>query len=248
MQRPSCCESIRPCIQALICKLQTSLSMPLSFVLENCQCPQCLNVVCNKASVHVCTNLHSFHSICHARSISPANTHQICLVQRSSISCKAGQLLLNQLGHNTLISTVYKSETLSLAFAQLTLKKRPSDILVFHLAPLTGKLATCKALSSSPALDMIFNGRIGSVGVKTLFDSGATNCFASAQLASTLGLTPVPCDFRAVNTANGGQSNILGTINIPSIRWGQQGLSTPVTNVLVLATFLPGIDMILGQD
>ena len=133
-------------------------------------------------------------------------------------------------------------------------KRRPSALLLCHIEPLSGTLATSRALSTAdpPHLRMLFSGSVEGTSLSALFDSGSTNCMISADLVRRLGLRMCSSPFKAISLASGESHQVLGMAHLPEVIWGRSsaalGFSAPIPNCLVLSEVLPGIDMIIGDD
>lgn len=124
----------------------------------------------------------------------------------------------------------------------------PSEVLAVYLEHPSTSVALCPTLGKQPEhtdLQMVFVGRATKgAPVRTLFDTGATNSFVSLATCRTLGLRVQPSLLHAVATASGDSVRVLGQISFV-LQWGP--VATQV-NAHVLATLLPDIGLIAGQD
>jgi len=173
------------------------------------------------------------------------------LVRRALLSSRRGQTALTDLSVARVLAC---DHPLSVAATrQLDRgKRRPSALLVCHIQPLSGLVATSRVLSSpTPDLSMIFPGETQGVSFNALFDSGSTNCIISIDLCRQLGLSPISSPYNSVSLASGQSNQVLGMVHLPDVLWGKSkslGISTPVPNCLVMSTVLPNVPLIIGED
>ena len=87
-------------------------------------------------------------------------------------------------------------------------------------------------------------GRTPTVQVNVLLDSGATHCFIPASVTKHLGITILPSSFLSTGLGNGNDCQVLGEC---SISLEIQGVRDTI-KCLVLADFMTGIDLVLGNN
>jgi hypothetical protein len=126
--------------------------------------------------------------------------------------------------------------------------KKPSPILVFHVPPDIRDKASCDVLAQAELegsnLEMVFPGVIKGRNVNCLFDSGASACFISSDLVQKCKLALQPSRLKAVATATGKSTPIPGAVSL------KLQLDATVVEVTahVLPSFLPTVQLIIGQD
>jgi Retroviral aspartyl protease len=140
--------------------------------------------------------------------------------------------------------------------------KRPSNILAFHLTPVSLPVALCNSLDSNPTtsselqpshseLLMKFQGwakgKSHGIPFLALFDSGLTHTFVSKSLCVALGLIMTTPSIKSVATASGNVSKVLGRVSLQCF-WGRPGHVHTMVNAHVLGTTIEGVDIIVGQD
>ena len=136
--------------------------------------------------------------------------------------------------------------------------KKPSPILLLSVPADPRGSTDCHVLAQASLqteqLDMVFPGTVESKAaqrafhVKCLFDSGASACFISLELARKLRLPVQGGSLKSVTTAAGRAVPISGVVSILlRLRADAQEVVLPVT-AHILPSFLSEVQLILGQD
>jgi hypothetical protein len=122
---------------------------------------------------------------------------------------------------------------------------KPSPVLVFNVPPDNRDLTPfCKIGDDDPALHMVFQGQIEHTKAPTLFDSGAERCFIHHALVRKCHLPMHRSEFKAVSTADGKPSAILGAVTF-NLRLANTSYQVTAN---VLPSILDGVQLIIGQD
>ena len=150
--------------------------------------------------------------------------------------------------------------SLALSLRELS-KDKPAPIQVYYVPPDYRDTAKCSALAAvldpdgsdseseqegeeGLQLKQIYLGMSKGRRVRSLFDSGATASFISQQLANKLGLSYQTSTLKSVAVANGKSVPILGIVHFP-LQFGPVILNF---SAHVLPTFLPDLDLIIGES
>jgi RNase H-like domain found in reverse transcriptase/Reverse transcriptase (RNA-dependent DNA polymerase)/Integrase zinc binding domain/Chromo (CHRromatin Organisation MOdifier) domain/Retroviral aspartyl protease/Integrase core domain len=176
----------------------------------------------------------------------PVSRTAYIIVQKDLINNKNSKNLLKDL---LLVASCRSDSAPAKAVSKLNgTHDKLCRLMIYRVDPKPTLVATSELLSmeSITPLKMVFTIRIKGRILKVLIDTGASHSFISHVLCVRLGLILQPTNITAVATANDPSVQVLGAIETV-VKWRRSLLSTPV-KAQVLQTFLPGIDMILGQD
>ena len=190
---------------------------------------------------HLLTAVHTKDQLRSLLSDKP-NLSSIALVtQRNCYGLK------NKLNGVSTLSTFTSDHPLSIAMNHAQ-HSRPSPVLALLIPADHRKIGECETLATGITesnLKMVFTATLRGCEVRVLFDSGASNSFVGAELLNRVGLTPNRNDsLKSVATACGQETKVIG-LTTTRLTFGP--IVTEVT-LHVLPTFLPNIDIIIGQD
>ena len=145
----------------------------------------------------------------------------------------------------TLIHTFDMSHPVAVAVN--TLAKKPSQVSVFFFRPTLHDPAVCFTLGSQLPPDrlvMRFPAFVKGTLVRVLFDSGATHSFGNISTCRALNLQPSPSSLKSVRIADNATASVQGQYSV-DLKMGPLRFTTAIH---ALPSFLPEIDLILGQD
>ena len=127
-------------------------------------------------------------------------------------------------------------------------KGKLSPVQVVHVPPDFREVTDCHVLAQASLkdehLEQVYLGHSRDRYLQCLFDSGATSSFISQTMALKLGLPFQRSALKAVSVADGKSVPVMGIVTFPL----QLGPTVVDFSAHVLPSFLPHIDLIVGQN
>ena len=173
----------------------------------------------------------------------PGFLSQCLLIPQCLLSCKSISTLMQQY---TLRHSYSADHPISTALKF----KSASRTLVYFITPTDLPIASCSALSRTDDrrsdVKMIFTGYCQHTPIRTLFDSGADLTFISSSLCKLLELPISIPTHKAVATATGQCTPILGRVTFSDVPHCVGGTRMTYAYVIAVHTFAPAGREILG--